>query len=164
MTCKEYDIQNELKEWLKGAQRVVIAGIGNPIRMDDFLGIKIIRELAGKVSNKVFLVECETVPESFTQQIINFRPTHVLLADAAILGLKPGSSRLFKPEQLIDSAPLSTHLLPMKIFCDHIRQMTKAEIAFVLMQPEKTELGEGLTSLIADSVQVISNVLLQVLP
>ena len=28
----------ELREWLRGAEKVVVAGIGNPIRMDDFAG------------------------------------------------------------------------------------------------------------------------------
>ena len=83
----KYCIETELREWFRGAERIVVAGIGNPIRMDDFAGVKIVQDLKGQVSDKVMLIECETVPESFIQQIIDFKPTHILLIDAAILGL-----------------------------------------------------------------------------
>ena len=85
MAKVRYDIKKELKKWLSDAVRVVIAGIGNQIRMDDFVGVKIAQDLRGKISDNILLIECETVPESFVQQIIDFNPTHVLLIDAAIL-------------------------------------------------------------------------------
>jgi len=47
--------------------------------MDDFVGVKIVKNLEGKVSDGVQLIECETVPESFLETIIEFSPTHVLL-------------------------------------------------------------------------------------
>ncbi|MEM2110452.1 MAG: hypothetical protein QXX08_01060, partial [Candidatus Bathyarchaeia archaeon] len=60
MTSEKSDIEKKLKVWFSNAERVVVAGIGNPIRMDDSVGIKIIRDLRGKVSEKVCLIECET--------------------------------------------------------------------------------------------------------
>ncbi len=164
MTDEKYSVENRLRKWLQGARRVVIAGIGNPIRMDDFLGMKITQKLAGRVSNNILLIECETIPESFTQQIIDFQPTHILLVDAAVLGLEPGSTRLLKPEQLMNNVPLSTHLLPMKVFCDQIRQETNADIALLLMEPKETEFGEGLTPPIESSVEAIADVLRELLP
>ena len=93
-------IQSALQEWLASAGKIVIAGIGNPIRRDDFVGLKIVQDLQGKVSKRVCLLECETVPESFIQEIVDFRPSHVLLVDAAFLGLKPGLMRLVFLEQV----------------------------------------------------------------
>lgn len=61
----KYNVQEELSKWLRRAERLVLAGIGNPIRGDDFVGVKIVQNLKGRVSEKVFLVECETVPESY---------------------------------------------------------------------------------------------------
>jgi hypothetical protein len=40
LTKDKYDLQKALKKWLASAKRVVIAGIGNPIRSDDFVGVK----------------------------------------------------------------------------------------------------------------------------
>jgi len=94
--------------------------------MDDFVGVKIVRDLQGKVSERVLLIECETVPESFVQQIVDFKPTHVLMIDAAILGLRPGRAKLLEPERLVDFPAFSTHMLPLRIFCDYVEKMSKA--------------------------------------
>ena len=163
MTQARYSLKKELKKWLSDAVRVVIAGFGNPIRMDDFVGVKVVQDLRGKVSDNVLLIECETVPESFIQRIIDFNPTHVLLIDAAILGSKPGESRLINPEQLTGYPAFSTHMLPLRIFCEYLAKTTTAEIALLLIEPKKTDFGEGLTDEINGSAQNIVNALLEVL-
>jgi hydrogenase 3 maturation protease len=146
LTKDEYNVQGALENWFAGADRVVVAGIGNPIRRDDFVGVKIVQDLTGKVSDKVSLLECETVPESFMQEIVDLNPSHVLLVDAAILGLKPGETRLVFPEQVTNFPAITTHVLPLRIFCEYIKKMTEAKIALLLIEPEDTEFGEGLTS------------------
>ena len=161
MVRRVYDVQKELEKWLLNAERVVVAGIGNPIRMDDFVGVKIVQDLLGKVSEKVYLIECETVPESFIQQIMNFNPTHVLLLDAAILGLKPGDLRLVKPEQLTNFPAFSTHMLPLRIFCEYLAKTTKAKIALLLIEPKKVDFGEGLTPEVKATAQSVVNALLK---
>jgi hydrogenase 3 maturation protease len=164
MVSGEYGVEKELKTWLSNAEKVVVAGIGNPIRMDDFVGTKIVQDLQGKVSEKIYLIECETVPENFMQQIIDFNPTHVLLIDAAILGLKPGNSRLIRPERLMAFPAYSTHALPLGMFCGYLAKMTKANIALLLVEPKKADFGEGLTLEVEASAQDIVDSLLRVLP
>jgi hydrogenase 3 maturation protease len=163
MATDGYNVQKRLKTWLSGAKRVVVAGIGNPIRMDDFVGVKVVQDLRGRVSGRVYLIECETVPESFLQQIIDFDPTHVLLIDAAVLGLKPGESRLISPKELTGFPAFSTHMLPLRIFCEYLIKTIKAKIALLLIEPKKTEFGEGLTREISASEQNIVNALLEFL-
>ena len=163
MVKDEYSIQDGLKKWFAGAERVVVAGIGNPIRRDDFVGVKIVQDLEGKVTDKVYLFECETVPESFMQEIVDLKPSHVLLIDAAILGLKPGEIRLVFPEQVTDFPAITTHVLPLRIFCEYITKMTRAKIALLLIEPENTEFGEGLTPKVQTSVKRFSPVLLELL-
>jgi len=164
LTSGKYNLQKGLKKWLVGAKRVVVAGIGNPIRMDDFVGVKIVQDLQGKVSSSIQLIECEAVPESFIQQIIEFNPTHVLLIDVAILGLKPGESKLTTPEQLEIFSAFSTHMLPLRVFCEHIAQTVKAKVALLLIEPKQTDLGEELTREVEKAEQKIVEALLRVLP
>ncbi len=164
MVSEECGVEKELKTWLSNAEKVVVAGIGNPIRMDDFVGTKIVQDLWGKVSDRVYLIECETVPENFMQQIVDFNPTHVLLIDAAILGLKPGNSRLIRPERLMAFPAYSTHALPLGMFCGYLAKMTKANIALLLVEPKKADFGEGLTLEVEASAQDIVDSLLRVLP
>ena len=159
MVNESYDIQKELKRWFRNAKNVVVAGIGNPIRMDDFVGVKIVQALQGKVSEKVYLIECETVPESYIQNIITFNPTHVLLIDAALLGLKPGDTRLIQPEQLQMFPAISTHALPLKVFCEYITKAANAKIALLLIEPAKTDFGENLTL----EVEIVANRIMAIL-
>lgn len=164
MTKTQDSIKKELGDWLAKAKFVVIAGIGNAIRFDDFVGVKIIQDLEGKVSEKVHLIECETVPESFMDEIVELKPSHVLLIDAAVLGLAPGGVRLYDAEKVTNIPSISTHTLPIRVFCDYISQLTKTKIALLLIEPESTEFGEGLTPEVASSAERIVKTLLSVLP
>jgi hydrogenase 3 maturation protease len=159
----EYNIQDALEKWFAGANKVVVTGIGNPIRRDDFVGVKIVQDLQSKVPKNVQLIECETVPESFMQDIVDFKPSHVLLVDAAILGLKPGETRLVLPEQITDFPAVTTHVLPLRIFCEYITKMAEAKIALLLIEPEDTEFGEGLTATVQAAAEKITKQLIELL-
>jgi len=157
----EYSIQDALEKWFAGAERVVVAGIGNPIRKDDFVGVKVVQDLKGKVPKNVHLIECETVPESFMQEIVDLKPSHVLLIDAAVLGLKLGETRLVFPEQVTNFPAITTHMLPLRIFSEYITKMTEAKIALLLVEPENTEFGEGLTPTAQAAAEKITKILLE---
>jgi len=158
------DIENNLKNWLLDARRVVIAGIGNPLRRDDFVGVEIIRNLQNKASQFVYLIECETVPESFIEPIIKFKPTHILIIDAALLDLKPGSSKLVEPGQMAKQTAISTHILPLRIFCEYLAKTTGAKITLLLIQPKDTGFGEGLTTELRKTTTKFANLLSNILP
>ena len=139
----------------------MVAGIGNPIRRDDFVGVKIVQDLQGKVPKNVHLIECETVPESFMQEIVDLKPSHVLLIDAAFIGLKPGDTRLIFPEQITDFPAVTTHVLPLHIFCEYITKMSEAKIALLVVEPENTEFGEGLTPMLQAATEKIMKILVE---
>ncbi|MDI6846722.1 MAG: hydrogenase maturation protease [Candidatus Bathyarchaeia archaeon] len=104
---------------------------------------KIVRNLRNKVSEAVYLLECETVPESFMQPIETFKPTHMLIIDAALMNLKAGSSRLIEPAQLAEQPAISTHALPLQIFCEYLARTTGAEIALLVIQPRDVVLEKA---------------------
>jgi hydrogenase maturation protease HycI len=158
------DIESSLKEWFSGAEKVVVAGVGNPFRRDDFVGVKIVRNLKGKVSNHVYLIEAETIPESYMQQIVVFKPTHILLVDAGIINKPPGTAQLADPTQLIRKTSISTHTLPLRIFCDYLTQTTAAKIALLIIQPADASFGEGLTPQIKQAAKTLTKQLQKLLP
>lgn len=163
MTKEKCDLQKDLEKWLADSKRIVVAGIGNPIRSDDFAGVKIVQDLQGRVAERVHLIECETVPESFMHEIVDLKPSHMLLIDAAILGLKPGETRLVFPEQVTDFPAVTTHQLPLRIFCEYITKMANAKIALLLIEPKNVEFGEGLTPEIQEIAEKITEMLLELL-
>lgn len=156
-------IEKDLKNWFANTKKVVIAGIGNPIRQDDDVGVKIVQNLQGKVPENVCLLECETVPESYILDIEMFKPTHVLLIDAAFLGLKPGEASLLETEKIEDYPAITTHMLPLKIFCEYVKQATGAKIALLLIEPASVEFGEGLSVEVEAAAKRLTKVLLDLL-
>jgi hydrogenase maturation protease len=85
----------------------------------------------------------------------------VLLIDAAVLGLKAGESLLVFPEQVADFPAITTHMLPLRIFCEYITKMAGAKIALLLIEPENTEFGEGLTPEVKKAAEKITKVMLE---
>jgi hydrogenase 3 maturation protease len=163
LTESDYDFRKELKKWLAKSGKIVVAGIGNTIRMDDFVGVKIVQDLQGKVPKNVHLIECETVPESFMDEIVQIKPSHVLLIDAAVMELEPGEVRLFDAEKVTSFPAISTHMLPLRVFCEYITQLAGAKITLLLIQPGNTEFGEGLTPEVQEAAERITEILLKAL-
>ena len=163
MAKEQSSLEEELRNWFGSPKRVVIAGIGNEIRSDDFVGVKIIKNLQGKISTKVHLIECETVPESFMDEIVELKPSHVLLIDAAVMGLKPGELQLYDAAKVTNFPAISTHMLPLRVFCEYIAQLAKAKLALLLIEPGNVEFGEGLTKEVEASAMRVTRSLLSIL-
>jgi len=156
-------VERTLSKWFLGAERVVLAGIGNSLRKDDFVGVRIVKDLTNKVSRNVFLIECETVPESFIEPIIEFEPTHILLIDASFLNLQPGAVKFIEASKMSSQVPVLTHALPLQLFCEYLTKMTQAKIALLAVQPKNTDFGEGLTPEIEKTAEYLINLLLKTL-
>lgn len=137
-------MKDNLARWFSKAQRIVIVGVGNSIRRDDNIGVEIVNGLKGKVTKDVFLIKSETVPESFIEPIVEFKPTHILIIDAGLMNLSPGTAKIVETIEVSKTA-ISIHALPIQIFCEYLAKMTDAKVAIILVQPKDTSLGEGLT-------------------
>lgn len=159
------NFSDELEEWSKDAKRIVVVGIGNELRKDDFVGVKIVKTLKGQVPKNVMLIESETVPESFIESIVEFHPTHVLLIDAGLLKLEPGEMRLIKTSELPSptSSPISTHALPLQLFCEFVQEATNTRLALILIQPRDADFGEGLSAEVENAALKLTKNLLRLL-
>lgn len=161
---KTIDFEKTLSDWFVGATKVVVAGIGNPFRRDDSVGVVIAKNLKNKVSKNVYLIEAETIPESYMQQISEFKPSHILLVDAGIINKPAGTATLADPTQLIRKTSISTHTLPLRIFCDYLTQTTKAKIVLLIIQPKDADFGEGLTPELKKAAKNLTRLLQKLLP
>jgi hydrogenase 3 maturation protease len=137
-------LKTQIAEWLEKCQRLAIMGIGNLLRGDDAVGVEIVKQLSGRVPSHVATFDCGTVPENFMQELESFRPTHVLMIDAANLETSPGKARLIPPEKIAGVA-LSTHSMPLSLLASIIQQELKAEVILLGVQPYNTAFGEGLS-------------------
>ena len=139
----------------------MVLGVGNPLRRDDGVGIEVITALEGRVSDNVYLLNGETVPENHLDLIVTFEPSHLLIVDAALLG-RPAGSIQFLSELPITGVPLSTHALPLQLFCEYLTRTINVKIGMLLVQPSRVEFGEGLTAPVRAATTTLSDLLLAV--
>ncbi len=156
-------LESDLREWLKDAKRIVIVGVGNPIREDDNVGLMILRGLQGKLSGEVLLLECEMVPEGYLLDIEEFKPSHVLLVDSAVLGRELGDADLVKVNEVAAFSAVSSHMLPLRLFCEYVEKSTGAKIRLLLVEPKSMDFCEQLTPELQMASSLLTELLLRVL-
>ena len=159
----EKGFEEELKGWLFGAEKVTVVGIGNTMRSDDAVGIEIVKLLHSKVSSRVGLVEAETMPEDYMDTIVSFHPSRILIIDSGLIGKTPGNVKLLAPNEAMKT-PVSTHMLPLQVFCAYLEKTISAKILLLIVQPKDTGMGEGLTKEIAKTAEGIADLLIEILP
>jgi len=137
-------------------------GIGNPLRGDDAVGLRVIHNLQDKVPENVLLLKCEMVLENYLSKIEQFEPTHVLMVDAAQLNKEAGASRLIPVEEISGTA-LSTHALPLSLLAEIIKQNTGAKVMFFGIQPGIIEFKEGLSLKLQETSNKIVDLIVAVL-
>jgi len=151
-----------LSDWLRNYKRLVILGIGNPMRGDDQVGVEIATLLRGKVPDKVKIIDCQTVPENFIGEIRRFSPSHVLMIDAAHFEGRPGEARLVKPE-MISGISISTHNVPLSVLAEVIEKTVGARVMLLAIQPRRIGFGEEMSVDVQRSARRIARMLLEIL-
>ena len=160
-------VREELARWLEGAERVVVLGLGSPLRRDDFVGVAVVRELRRLLAEKarrVFLLEGGSAPENVLGLVARAGPSHVLIIDAADLGREPGSVALIRPEEAGSSHPPSTHTLPLRFLCSYLASLTRARLLVLGVQPKDLGFGEGLSPEVAETARRLAELLAELLP
>jgi len=110
----------KLFSFLSGFTRLVIVGLGNPLRGDDGVGLLIHDALKERLVGRddIVFVRAETVLENFIGPIQKAEPSHILLLDAVVSNEhQPGEWMLLEPENMETSFD-STHTLPFSLFAD----------------------------------------------
>jgi len=130
------DYEEELEEFLgsRDNRRVAILGIGSPIRGDDAVGLKVLDFLMEMdLGDDVLLLRTETVPESFTGEVREFSPTHIVLIDAAHFDGEPGEVSVIPPDK-IKGQTVSTHNMPLNIFVEFLKKSIAENVILLGLQ------------------------------
>ncbi len=152
-------LEKGLREYFgEDERRVVLVGIGNPMRGDDGVGVKIIERLEEIGLTGVMLLNTETVPEAFTGKVESYEPTHVLLLDAANFRGLPGETRLIDSEHIGGQA-ISTHSLPLNIFISYIEMSLGITVLLLGIQPKTVMFGEEMTPELVEASERIAETL-----
>lgn len=133
MEPKEFE--GTLADILSGATRVAVFGIGddlNPLDRPGIVGAILIHELE-RPNVTVFLVG--TMPENYTGALRKLRPSHVLMVDAADMGMPPGSLALIHPSH-VSGQRYSTHAMPLSLVIEYVEKELGARVVLIGVQPD----------------------------
>ena len=125
----------------KGARRLAVLGVGSDLRGDDVAGLlaaDAVQEFLKRrrpAGVRVAVFHGCTVPENLSGEIRRFRPTHLVILDAADVGRRPGTVELLDPDSPTLNPSASTHGLPIPILASFFRNSIGCEVVLVGIQP-----------------------------
>lgn len=134
--------ESQLEDFLRDFKKLIVLGVGNELKSDDGVGPFIITKLKDEnIENKNLLfIDSQTVPENFTGKIRKENPTHLIIVDACLMGLKPGDMKIVNKDDFINIG-ISTHSMSLSFFVRYLEKDTDFNIIFVGFEPETMEFG-----------------------
>ena len=158
-----YKFKQDLEEFIKNWDKLVILGIGNPLRGDDFSGSLVARRLNQTLDEeKIIVIDGETVPENFTGQIKKENPSHIILFDAADMKKPPGHIKLIKKDE-IAQYNISTHAMPLSFLINYLEHTTDTRIILIGIQPKGMEFEEKVSHEVYQSISLLIALLHEIL-
>ena len=155
------NFEDELRNFIRGAKRIAILGIGNDLRTDDGLGPYIIENL--RIDDpRVMIENVGSVPEGFARNLAEFGAERVIMVDAADMMKPPGHIELVTKDR-IGGINISTHSMPLSFLMMYLEQETGGKTILIGIQPKSIQFGEGLTPEIQEVVDNTINTLEHVL-
>ena len=156
-----------LRDLLKGALRLGVLGIGSELRSDDAAGILVVERLEksgpGKDKEQSFRTfRGGTAPENITGEIKRFKPTHLVIVDAADLAKAPGEAAIFGPEDDLGALSFSTHRMPIKIMADYLKGSFECKVIMIGIQPKSLVFGEGCCREVRETAEAVAALIKEV--
>lgn len=147
----------ELRSALKDATRIAVLCVGSELRGDDRAGLLVARLLSERCTiaehpNQVKVFLGATAPENLTGEIRRYSPSHLIMIDAVDSGKPPGSIEVINSES-ISGVSFSTHLMPLGILIDYLRQAINCNVVIVGIQPKTLEFDALLSPEVESSVR-----------
>jgi hydrogenase 3 maturation protease len=151
-----------LKQKLDGAARVAVLGIGSDLRSDDAAGIIVaeqIKKIIGKSSGKIKILIGATAPENLTGEIKKFKPSHLIIIDAADTNAPPGQITVIDPDN-VGGTTFCTHNLPIKVMIDYLLQsLSNLKAITIGIQPKSITVGGNVSKEVKQSAEKLAEMI-----
>ncbi len=156
------DIRTLLQSRLSGVRRLAVLGAGSVLKADDGAGVALVERLqeAFPPARYPGLLLCpgETAPENFTGKIKAFQPDHILVLDAADLGLAPGTVAEINHRD-VGGPTFCSHMLPLRVMIDYLAVETGADITLLGLQPQSIAFDAPMTPVVEAAVAELTKTL-----
>ncbi len=102
------------------------------------------------------IIEAGTAPENFTGLIRRHSPRHVLMIDAAVMGLPPGSIAVMDASAA-EGFGASTHLQPLSTLARFMVETMDCQVTLIGIQPKATKFGMPLSHEVRSACKALSD-------
>jgi len=145
------ELFEKFKGYLRDSSKVVFMGIGEEKLRDDGVGPYIIGKLLIHYNmrnplNDMFLfINAGTDPMSRGDEIVKFKPSHLIIIDTCTLNKPPGTIAILERENISEYVPISSHTIPIHIVIDFLmNKIPLLEVFMIGFVPESLEGFEDL--------------------
>jgi hydrogenase 3 maturation protease len=156
------DWKSKLRQGLKGGGRLVILGVGNPMKGDDAAGLlcveQVMKNVPARARPGIRLFRTYDVPENYTGKIRKFKPSHILIIDAALPGLKPGDIFILEKEK-IAIEEISSHKIPLMVLISYLEQSIGCKATVLGIQAKDLSFGTPINPVIKAAVKTVADFL-----
>jgi hydrogenase maturation protease len=138
---------------LKGL-KILVAGIGNRLRMDDAIGVivaeKLSEYLCSSAPRQLLIYSAELSPEDCLDVALTEKPGAVILVDACDCGLNPGAIVILNEANLPDRFT-TTHSISPRVIGSIIKKFAGSKVYYLGIQVAETGLGERVSEAVWDA-------------
>jgi hydrogenase maturation protease len=134
-------------------KKILFAGIGNLLKMDDGVGVYISRSINER--DNISVITPEVSIENYIGKINSLNPDILVLIDCLEMNSDPGTFKILDISQIQDIT-FNTHNISLK----RLSEFFKMSVFILGIQPEKIDFGENISYLvrnIADKIIKLIN-------
>lgn len=153
----------KIDDFLTGADKLAILGIGNEDNGDDAAGLYVLMSLQlAKLPDWVTNFYCERVPEHFLGKIAKLGPNRVLLLDAADMKEIPGAIAVFSKEAISQGFHMSTHSLSLTMLEEFLKpDIPDLVTLYVGIQPKQMFFQTPLSAEVSEAADEFADFLIE---
>lgn len=134
------DLFDTLLQKIENAEKIVFLGTGEVKMTDDGVGPYIICELLEKSNEKILFINAGIDPMARMDEIIDFKPSHLVIIDTCTLNKEPGTVSILERQHMTDLVPISTHTVPIHVIIDLLMdELPDLEVFMLGIVPESLE-------------------------
>ena len=149
--------QERINSAIRASERIVILGVGNPVKGDDGAGVNASEELKtllSEISGSVLVISGGEVPENYTGVVRSFQPQLVIILDCAVSGAPPGTVSIVDPATIADDE-ISTHRIPLVRLVDFLETTIPCRVILLGIEPVSLEESRPLSKKVRRAVAKI---------
>ncbi|MBN2689238.1 MAG: hydrogenase maturation protease [Gammaproteobacteria bacterium] len=143
----------------KKNQNTIIIGVGNPMRSDDGIGVRVIEKYRANDSSAA-IINGGTDALNLIDSIKQY--PKAIIIDAVRMNTEPGTIKVFSPKdaKIIQNDSLSTHGLGLAEMLVFLKELDiKTKITIIGIEPEDISYGDVLSATIEQQIPTVINLI-----